>query len=221
MGRQKGRPFSFVLQVLSKGMHRHVLPFARQGQTIGLLGGSFDPAHEGHVHVTQSALRTFGLDRIWWVVSPGNPLKENGPAPHGDRIIFARDLVRHPKVDVTDVEARLGTYYTAETLSQLMRIYPKIRFTWVMGEDNLAQFHLWKDWEWIGQNIRIGVISRPNAGNPVLNSPFARKFRNQRLPSVRSRSLAHLPAPAWCFVNGPLHPQSSTLLRAGGVWPIQ
>lgn len=202
-------------------MQRHIIPKAHPDQTIGLLGGSFDPAHLGHIHVSETALRAFGLDRLWWLVSPGNPLKDKGPAPLADRMAYARGVVQHPKVDVTDIETHLGTRFTVETLAHLIGLYPRARFTWVMGADNLGQFHLWKEWEWIANHVRIGVVSRPNSGFPALNSPFARKFRDNRLPASRSRMLAQLPAPTWCFVNGPLHHQSSTLLRAGGAWPIR
>ena len=162
-------------------MQGHEFPATHDGQTIGLLGGSFDPAHEGHVHVSETALRAFGIDRVWWLVSPGNPLKDQGPAPLEARMSYARTLVRHPKIDITGVEAGFGTRYTAETLNLLVRKFPRVRFVWLMGADNLSQFHLWKDWEWIGEQVPIGVVSRPNSGFPALNAPFSRKYRYQRL----------------------------------------
>ena len=124
-------------------------PYAREGQAIGLLGGSFDPAHDGHLHITQEALKRFGLDQVWWVVSPGNPLKSRQPASMPARVAHARSLVSRNDVIVTDIEAQIGTRYTAETLSALKARYRGVRFVWLMGADNLAQFHLWQDWQWI------------------------------------------------------------------------
>ena len=118
------------------------MPFATSGQVIGLLGGSFDPAHEGHAHITREALKRFGLDRVWWLLSPGNPLKDHGPAPMAQRKARAQAVMDHPRVEITDIEAQLGTRYTAQTLAALRRRYPGVRFVWLMGADNLAQFHL-------------------------------------------------------------------------------
>ena len=140
---------------------RYQLPYARAGQVIGLLGGSFDPAHRGHAHITREALKRFGLDRVWWLVSPGNPLKENGPAPMDARVERARKVMQHPHVQVTDIESYTGTRYTAETLQALQKLYPGVKFIWLMGADNLADFHRWDRWEWIMQNVPIGVIARP------------------------------------------------------------
>ena len=123
-------------------------PYARSGQTIGLLGGSFDPAHAGHAHITREALKRFGVDRVWWMVSPGNPLKDRGPAPIEQRMERARSVMDHPRVEVTDIERQLGTRYTAQTLQALQARYRGVRFVWLMGADNLAQFHLWQDWQW-------------------------------------------------------------------------
>ena len=127
------------------------------GQTIGLLGGSFDPPHLGHVHITCEALKQFNLDAVWWLVSPGNPLKKCAPAPLADRVRSARALVSHPNVFVTDIEARLVTRYTAQTLVALKSKYPKIRFVWLMGADNLAQLHCWQTWRTIMETVPIGV----------------------------------------------------------------
>ncbi|WP_246139469.1 nicotinate-nucleotide adenylyltransferase [Falsiphaeobacter marinintestinus] len=193
-------------------------PFARAGQSIGLLGGSFDPAHDGHVHITREALKRFGLDRVWWLVSPGNPLKENGPAPMGDRMAVAQDVMQHPKVTVTDIEARLGTVATADTIAALRKRYPGVRFVWLMGADNLAQFHLWQDWRDIVQAVPIGVIARPGDRISARMSPAARLFQQHRLDGVASHLLARAEAPAWCFVNVPMSNLSSTKIRARGGW---
>ena len=114
-------------------MFRYDLPNAASGQTVGIFGGSFDPAHEGHVHVATTALQRFGLDQVWWVVSPGNPLKSDGPAPLNERIDYARRIMDHPNVTVTDIEAKLGTVFTKDTLSRLIDLYPGVRFVWIMG----------------------------------------------------------------------------------------
>jgi nicotinate-nucleotide adenylyltransferase len=193
-------------------------PVAKAGQVIGLLGGSFDPPHEGHVHITKAALQWFGLDHLWWLVTPGNPLKANGPAPLAGRLQAARHLMRHPRVTVTDIEARLGTRYTAQTLRALRRRYPGVRFVWLMGADNLAQFHRWQDWRGIMEAVPVGVMARPGDRIAARLSKAARVYAQARLPGRASHVLGHHAAPAWCFVNVPLSDQSSTAIRARGGW---
>lgn len=194
------------------------LPLARPGQAIGLLGGSFDPAHDGHVHITHEALKRFDLDAVWWLISPGNPLKPKGPAALEKRVTRAQALVRHPRVKVTDLEARLGTRYTADTLSKLMMQAPGTRFVWLMGADNLAEFHRWQNWQDIMQRVPIGVLARPGARISARLSPAARLFARHRVPSGMSHKICHARAPAWCFVNVPMVAQSSTAIRATGGW---
>ncbi|WP_299685838.1 nicotinate-nucleotide adenylyltransferase [uncultured Tateyamaria sp.] len=193
-------------------------PFARPGQVIGLLGGSFDPAHEGHVHITREAMKRFGLGRVWWLVSPGNPLKEHGPAPLARRMERARAVMRDPRVTVTDIEATLGTRYTAQTLAALRARYPGVRFVWLMGADNLAQFHRWQDWTWIMENVPVGVLARPNDRISARMSPAARLYRPYRIAGRASQMLSRVDAPAWCFVNVAMSPQSSSAIRAAGDW---
>ena len=193
-------------------------PQARAGQSIGLLGGSFDPAHEGHAHITRAALVRFGLDRVWWLVSPGNPLKSHGPAPLSDRMDAARQVMQHPKVTVTDIEARLGTRYTAETLAFLRGAYPGVRFVWLMGADNLAQFHRWQDWQDIIETTPLGILARPGQRISARMSPAARVYRDWRLPGRASRLLGQAQAPAWCFINLPMTDASSTAIRRDGRW---
>jgi nicotinate-nucleotide adenylyltransferase len=195
------------------------LPVAPAGQAIGLLGGSFDPPHAGHVHITRQALARFGLNRVWWLVSPGNPLKAAGPAPLAWRIAAARALIDDPRVTVTDIEARIGTRYTAETLAHLRALYPRARFVWLMGSDNLAQFHLWDRWQDIAQNVPLGVLARPGSGLRARLSTAARRFAAARVPAHASRSLAGRTAPAWCVVDIPLRGESSSAIRARGAWP--
>ena len=193
-------------------------PHALPGQTVGLLGGSFDPAHEGHVHITRAALARFRLDRIWWLVSPGNPLKARGPAPLDERIARARRMMPHPRAAVTGVEAALGTRYTADTLRALRRLRPGVRFVWLMGADNLAQFHRWDDWRDIMASVPVGVLARPGHGAGALNAPAARAFARWRLRPSEAGLLARSDPPAWCFLPVPLHPASSTAIRAAGGW---
>ena len=197
---------------------RSNLPFALPGQTIGLFGGSFDPPHAGHLHISREALKRFGLDRVWWLVSPGNPLKTNGPAPLPRRMAAARALVDHPRIIVTDVEARIGTRYTAQTIARLRHLYPGVRFVWLMGADNLAQFHHWQDWRHIMDMVPVGVLARPGQRISARNAPAAQIYRWAKLPAGQARRLAHHDAPAWCFLNIPMVNASSTAIRAAGAW---
>ena len=191
---------------------------ARSGEVIGLLGGSFDPAHAGHVHITREALKRFGLDRVWWLVSPGNPLKSRGPAPMDQRLARAHQIMQHPRVEITGIEALLNTRYTAETLSRLKTCYPGTRFIWLMGADNLAQFHKWQHWRQIAATVPLGVIARPGDRVSARMSPAARQFSRSRIPGWASHLLGRADAPAWCFVNVPMVDMSSTDIRAQGAW---
>ncbi len=193
-------------------------PVAKAGQVVGLLGGSFDPAHEGHVHITRTALTRFGLDRVWWLVSPANPLKKRGPALLSDRMARARQVMQHPRVEVTDIESRLGTRYTAETVAALQARYPAVRFVWLMGADNLAQFHRWQDWRWIMDNVPVGVLARPNDRISARLSKAARVYREAMLQGRASEVLGRGDAPRWCFVNIPMSDASSTAIRSNGEW---
>ncbi len=199
-------------------MFRAGLPRALAGQSVGLLGGSFDPPHGGHVHITRQALKRFGLDRVWWLVSPGNPLKPEGPAPLERRLAAAREVMNHPRVEVTDIETRIGTRYTAETLAGLMALYPGVRFVWLMGADNLASFHLWDQWRWIMETVPVGVLARPGARTAARCSPAAARYVNARLSARHSRLLPTMEAPCWCFVNVPMIDLSSSQIRARGEW---
>lgn len=193
-------------------------PLARPGMCIGLLGGSFDPAHDGHVHITREALKRLGLDEVWWLVSPGNPLKARGPAPLADRLKQARKVMRHPRVKVTDLETRLGTRYTFQTLSQLYAYYPGVHFTWLMGADNLAEFHLWENWRDIMEMLPVAVLARPGQRISARMSVAARYFRKERLLGREAQSLRYAVPPAWVFLNVPMSDLSSTSIRAQGDW---
>ena len=189
-------------------------PLARAGARIGLLGGSFDPAHEGHVHISLEALKRFRLDEVWWLVSPGNPLKTRGPAPLEDRIAHARKTMDHPRVRITDLEARMGTRYTYATLDGLQKRYRGVNFVWLMGADNLATFHKWDRWQDIFAMVPIGVIARPGDRLSARLSPAARQFRLSRLRGREAAVLSQTPSPVWCFINVPMRPESSTAIRA-------
>lgn len=192
-------------------------PIATKGMVIGLLGGSFDPAHEGHVHITREALKRMNLDQVWWLVTPGNPLKARQPAPMADRLAQARHILHgDPRVKVTDLEVALGTRMTADTLDRLLALYPGVTFVWLMGADNLAQFHRWGRWRDILRAVPVGVLARPGAGVKARLSVAAQSFRVHRVQ--RGESLALRRPPVWCFVNLPLNAASSSAIRARGEW---
>ena len=193
-------------------------PLARPGMRIGLLGGSFDPAHEGHAHITREALKRFGLDQVWWLVSPGNPLKVRGPAPLAERMARARRVMDHPQVRITDLEARLGTRYTHATLSRLIAHYPGVRFIWLMGADNLADFHHWDNWREIFEMVPIGVMARPGQRISARMSPAARVYRTHKISAREARRLCWSEPPAWVFLNVPMSDLSSSRIRAEGSW---
>lgn len=187
---------------------------------IGLLGGSFDPPHAGHVHITKQAMRRFGLDRVWWMVSPGNPLKADGPAPMAQRMTACREIMLLPRVDVSDIEVRLGTQFTADTIAALVRMYPGVRFVWLMGADNLSEFHRWDRWEDIMQTLPIGVTSRPGEHLLATSSLVAQKYAHARISARAARILPFQTAPAWCLLDGPVVDVSSTQIRAKGDWKV-
>ncbi|MEL6476913.1 MAG: nicotinate-nucleotide adenylyltransferase [Pseudomonadota bacterium] len=189
------------------------IPHALPGQRIGLLGGSFDPAHQGHVHVTLRALRAFRLDRVWWLVSPGNPLKTRGPAPLQERMATAGRVMQHPRVAITDIETRLGTRYTADTLGALMARNPDVRFVWLMGADNLATMHYWERWEWIFAHVPVGVLARPGEQLRAGLSPAARRFARWRRREAQAGGLGQGGEPDWVLLTGPMLPHSSTAIR--------
>ncbi len=191
-------------------------PIATKGMVVGLLGGSFDPAHEGHVHITREALKRMALDRVWWLVSPGNPLKARQPAAMRDRLKRARAVMRDPKVTITGLEEALGTRTTADTIDRLRAIYPGVHFVWLMGADNLVQFHRWGRWRDILRAVPVGVLARPGSGVAARLSVAARAFRVHRVE--RGEGLGNRRPPVWCFVNLPLNEASSSAIRARGEW---
>jgi len=195
---------------------RQGFPPASRGMVIGLLGGSFDPAHEGHAHITREAMKRMGLDQVWWLVSPGNPLKSRHPAPIADRMARARAVMQHPRVKITALEGVLGTRATADTVDQLRKLYPGVTFVWLMGADNLVQFHRWDRWRDILRSVAVGVLARPGSGVAARMSVAARAFRVHRV--ARGETLRGRKPPVWAFVNLPLNAASSTAIRAKGGW---
>ncbi|MEX2296315.1 MAG: nicotinate-nucleotide adenylyltransferase [Dongiaceae bacterium] len=182
---------------------------------MGILGGSFNPAHEGHREISLWALDRLGLDKIWWMVSPQNPLKPvAGMAPFKERLALARAAARHPKIEVTDIERRLGSRYTAETLPALVERYPEHRFVWLMGADNLIQIDRWQDWQRIFNTLPVAVFSRPSYSMRALAGKAARRFAKARLPGPRARELAETEPPSWVFIHGPANRQSASEIRA-------
>jgi nicotinate-nucleotide adenylyltransferase len=181
---------------------------------VGLFGGSFNPAHEGHAHVAETALRRLELDKVIWLVSPQNPLKSSHETrPLAERLAQARRWARGSGMIVSDAETRLGSQYTIDTLRVLRGRYPGVKFVWVMGADSLATFHRWRGWTQIMREVPVAVISRPWIALKARTSPAARRFAHARLPSSAAAILADATAPAWVYLTGPLNFASSTALR--------
>ena len=186
----------------------------RSGPLTGLLGGSFNPAHGGHRAISLAAMRALGLDEIWWLVSPGNPLKpREGMAPLAARVRSARRQARRAPIRVTAIERELGTRYTIDTLRALKRRYPNRRFVWLMGADNLAQMHLWKDWRNIAREMPIAVIARPGYNAKALASPATAWLRRYRLPAASLKNRKEWSAPALIELRFDPDPRSATAMR--------
>jgi nicotinate-nucleotide adenylyltransferase len=182
---------------------------------IGLLGGSFNPAHQGHRRLALHALRRLGLDEVWWLVSPGNPLKaEAGMAPLAARFVSARRAARRAPIRPTFVETELGTRYTVDTLRRLIRKYPKRRFVWLMGADNLAQFHRWRDWRRIASMVPIAVVTRPGYDGGALKAPAMGWLRRFVRPAAEVRHRTRWRLPTLVLLRMPPDPTSATALRA-------
>jgi nicotinate-nucleotide adenylyltransferase len=184
------------------------------GLRIGLLGGSFNPAHEGHLHVSDVALKRLGLDYVWWLVSPQNPLKPAlGMASLKERLASARRLTSYsPQIRVTDAEAKLGTRYTIDTVARLTQRFPALRFVWLMGSDNLMTFHRWRSWQALVRRIPIAVVIRPGTALAPLASKAARYLADFKVPD--ERSLAATAPPAFAILDARRSPASATAIRA-------
>lgn len=196
--------------------HRHlVMPHVERGMVVGLFGGSFNPPHQGHLLVAEIALRRLGLDQLWWLVTPGNPLKNKTElAPLEQRLEACEALARDPRIKVTAFEKSLGTSYTARTLEFIRVRNPQARFIWIMGADNLAGFHRWQRWQKIATTFPIAVIDRPGSTLAYLSSKMARTFDYARVDEEDAGVLWQKRAPAWTFIHGPRSTLSSSALRA-------
>jgi len=182
---------------------------------IGLFGGTFDPPHAAHRAACLLALRRLGLDRVWWLVTPGNPLKNTrGLAPLAQRLAAAQALAHHPLIDVTDLEAELGTTYTYETVSYLVRRCAGVHFVWIMGADNLRSFHRWQRWRAIAELVPIAVVDRLGPSLYATASAAGQALTRFRLPETAAKTLALRKPPAWIYLHGLKSPLSSTALRA-------
>jgi nicotinate-nucleotide adenylyltransferase len=181
---------------------------------IGLYGGSFNPPHAGHLHVSLLAIKRLKLGRIWWLVTPGNPLKElAGLPPLDERMASARNLARHPGIEVTGFEAEIGARYTLDTLEYLASRARSARFVWIMGADNLAQFHRWRGWRRIAELMPLAVVDRPGSTLHATHSKAALALARFRVDETDAPVLADLVPPAWVFLHGPRSTLSSTVLR--------
>jgi nicotinate-nucleotide adenylyltransferase len=187
----------------------------RQARRIGLLGGSFNPAHDGHRHVSLEAMRRLKLDEVWWLVSPQNPLKDDaGMAPLSARLASARIAARHPRIRPTAIEARLGTRYTVDTVLSLQQRFPHKRFVWVMGADNLAQFHRWRSWRTLARHVPIAVVTRPHYIGKGLLAPAMAWLRRHRHRAADAGQWTGWKLPAIVILDIRLSPQSATAIRA-------
>jgi nicotinate-nucleotide adenylyltransferase len=190
------------------------LPRHAPGLRIGLFGGSFNPPHAGHRLVTLTALRRLRLDHVWWLVTPGNPLKDTRALPpQAARMAACRQLMPEPMIDISGVEAALGTRYTLDTLRYLKRRCPNVRFVWIMGADNLMQFHHWQGWREIARLMPMAVVDRPGATLKATASRAGQALACKRLPESAAAALAVRPG-RWALLHGPRSAQSSTRLRA-------
>ena len=196
------------------------IPFHTNGMRIGLLGGSFNPPHAAHRAISLFAIKRLKLDRVWWLLTPGNPLKNHdGLHALSERAEAARTTADDPRIDISCLEAVIGVRYTVDTIIHLRRRVSGVRFVWIMGADNLAQFHRWKDWRRIASEVPIAVIDRPPQSFRALAAPAAQALARYRLPENQAARLAEQHTPAWVFLSGMKLSLSSTRLRnSDGSW---
>ncbi|MCB1380643.1 MAG: nicotinate-nucleotide adenylyltransferase [Alphaproteobacteria bacterium] len=188
-------------------------PFG-SGQRIGLFGGSFNPAHRGHFMVALYAMKKLQLDWVWWLVSPQNPLKDSRETgEYATRLAYARNIARHPRFVVTDIEKQMASRTTAETLRGLEPVLRRGKFVWIMGADSFASLHCWNDWLEIPSALPIAILARPGYSLRALGGPAALRFDEEEVPTHLAAQLATMKPPAWCFIPMPLRPESSTAIR--------
>lgn len=183
------------------------------GMRVGLYGGTFDPPHEGHAHVARTALKRLQLDRVWWLVSPGNPFKANRPAPLEARLAAVRALAPGPRHVISALEARLPSHRTVDVIAWLQARHRGVRFVWIMGADGMAELHRWKAWRGIVARTPLAVVARPGAGLAARFSPAARVLSRRQTPEGQAHALVNRGAPGWTYLTEPLHPHASRLLR--------
>lgn len=191
------------------------MPYVEKGMAVGLFGGSFNPPHAGHALVAEIALRRLALDQLWWIVTPGNPLKSSRElAPLPERLRLSQEMARDPRIKVTAFETSHNVRYTADTLALVRARNPGVNFVWVMGADNLRDFHRWQRWRRIAMTFPIAVIDRPGATLSFLSSVVAKTFDYARVDEIDAPRLARMKAPAWTFIHGPRSLLSSSAIRA-------
>ncbi len=196
--------------------HHLRMPHVEKGMAVGLFGGSFNPPHGGHALVAEIALRALRLDQLWWIVTPGNPLKAGREAlPLAERIALSETLAEDPRIKVTAFEAGSAIRFTADMIAQVTTRNPGVDFVWIMGADNLRDFHLWQRWREIAQTVPIAVIDRPGATLSFLSSKMAQTFSRARVDESDAGQLARRRPPAWTFIHGPRSSLSSTAIRSG------
>lgn len=190
----------------------HLPPTSTRAR-IGLFGGSFDPPHPGHLHVAETAMRRLNLDQVWWFPTPGNPLKET-PSDYEARLGAVRIMTENNRgFQVSDIEHRLHLRYTIDLVRLLRKHCPHAKLTWIMGGDSLMTFHYWKDWQQLAHLVPVAVVARPGFELAARVSPFAKAFRQNRLPDRAARILPGHDTPAWIYLPAPLNPLSSTAIR--------
>lgn len=194
---------------------RHLrMPYVEEGMAVGLFGGSFNPPHRGHLLVAELALKRLQLDQLWWIITPGNPLKSGKElSPLADRLTLSEKVARDRRMKITAFEAAHDLRYTADTLALVREKNPGVDFVWVMGADSLRDFHLWERWREIVETLPIAVIDRPGATLSATSAVMARTFDQARLDEAEAENLARRDPPAWTFIHGPRSPLSSTAIR--------
>ena len=193
-------------------------PHVRPGMAVGLFGGSFNPPHDGHLLVAETALRKLRLHQLWWMVTPGNPLKENNDLSDlSKRLEWCRERISDPRIKLTAFEAAHRLRYTAETLEFILDRNLGVDFVWIMGADNLAGFHRWQNWQAIANSVPIAVIDRPGSTLAYLSSIMAKAFGHARVDETDAAALARLDPPAWTFIHGRRSPLSSSAIRSGAM----
>ena len=190
----------------------------QQSKKVGLLGGSFNPAHEGHLYISNKAIELLGLDEVWWIISPQNPLKSTTDMASFERRFASclKVIGEHKQIIASDLEQQLKSVYTAESIEKIQKLYPYHHFVWLMGADNMMQFPRWKNWQHIIEMIPIAIFAR-NQNKPV-ESQFVIEYNDYQLPPTQARQMVLKKAPVWTFLNIQEHPQSSTALRQAGLF---